>query len=242
MLSKIQDTKATLADQVEEKLLQYFVQQGYSIGSTLPNENELVAALGVSRSIIREALSRLKMINMIQTRPKVGMKLCEPSLLSGMKRCLNPFLLSEKTLDDLLEFRISLETGMSSSIFQNLTDKQIEELEVIVKMGNIVGLDKYSPFNEYQFHSKLYEITKNDTICEFQSIIHPIIEFVKSKESDIFEPIRNNLASQGKIVTHSDLLEFIKARDLAGYQEAIEKHFAIYRIYLNRKRSQDNDK
>ena len=236
MLSKIHETKTTLTDQVEERLLDYFVQQGYQPGSVIPNENELAEALGVSRSIIREALSRMKMINMIQTRPKVGMKLCEPSLLSGLRRSLNPLLLSEHTLDNLLGFRITLEIGMSTAIFQRITEEQIRQLELIVEIGGVSGYDRYTSINEYQFHSKLYEVTRNEMISEFQALIHPVIEFVKSREADIFEPIKKELAESGDIVTHKDLLSYIKSKDLAGYKVAIEKHFAPYQIYLQRKK------
>ena len=37
----------TLVDQVEEKLIQYFKEQGLRPGSSIPNENELAASLGI---------------------------------------------------------------------------------------------------------------------------------------------------------------------------------------------------
>ena len=37
-------------------------------------------------------------------------------------------------------------------------------------------------------------------------------------------------------MTHSHLLEFIKAGDLEGYKHAIEEHFKLYTIYLERKK------
>ena len=50
----------TLVDQVEEKLIQYFKEQGLRPGSSIPNENELAASLGIGRTVLREALSRFK--------------------------------------------------------------------------------------------------------------------------------------------------------------------------------------
>lgn len=55
----------TLVDVVEEKLLQYLKDNDYCIGCTVPNEMELASSLGVARSVVREALSRLKMIGLI---------------------------------------------------------------------------------------------------------------------------------------------------------------------------------
>lgn len=53
------------------------------------------------------------------------------------------------------------------------------ELEEIVNAGVALGNNEYANLSEYTFHSKLYEITGNKTIVQFQSIIHPVMNFVK---------------------------------------------------------------
>ena len=84
----------TLVDQVEEKLIQYFKEQGLRPGSSIPNENELSASLGTGRTVLREALSRFKMTGMIQSRTKRGMTLAEPSLLASMGAAASLVVLS----------------------------------------------------------------------------------------------------------------------------------------------------
>ena len=87
----------TLVDVVEEKLLQYLKDNDYCIGCTVPNEMELASSLGVARSVVREALSRLKMIGLIESHTRRGMIVREPSLVGGMRRLIDPRNLSEKT-------------------------------------------------------------------------------------------------------------------------------------------------
>ena len=41
-VTRITLTKTTLVDEVEESLIRYFTDRSYTIGSTLPTENELV--------------------------------------------------------------------------------------------------------------------------------------------------------------------------------------------------------
>jgi len=229
---KINAQKVTLVDQVEEKLIDYFKEKGLRPGSPIPNEMELSGALGVARSVLREALSRFKMSGMIETRTKRGMIMAEPSILGGMKRSVNPLLMNESTILDILEFRIVLEIGITGNIMRNITDGHIAELENIVEMGIALGNNKYAPISEYQFHTKLYEITGNKTIMEFQEIIHPVLNFIKDKHKALFEPISEQLVSTGEVVTHHQLLEFIKKRDEEGYLDAIKKHFKLYTIYL----------
>lgn len=194
---------------------------------------ELAAALGVARSVLREALSRLKMMGMIETRTRRGMILTEPTILGGMKRVVDPRILGEEALFDILGFRIALEIGICSDIFRNITPEDISELEEIVKMGIVFENNEYAPVSEFTFHAKLYEITGNKTISEFQDIIHPVMIFVKNKFKDLLEPINIEMKEQGQIVTHVDLLNFLKNRNELGYRKAIEQHFEVYKRFLN---------
>ena len=231
---KLANHNTTLVDSVEESLISYFKEQGLRPGCSIPNEMELAASLGVGRAVLREALSRFKMTGMIVSRTKKGMVLGEPSLLGGMKRCINPLLMNESTLCDILEFRVALEIGISDNIFRNLTDADVAELKEIVEMSQVIGNNKYAPVSEHRFHTKLYEITGNKIITEFQDIIYPVLDFVKEKYRDFLEPIEKELERAGALVTHRDLLKYIENRDLKGYKKTIEEHFRLYSIYLER--------
>lgn len=232
---KVHSQTITLVDQVEDKLLNYLKEKDLRAGDPIPNELELAAALGVARSVLREALSRLKMMGMIESRTRRGMVLREPSILGGMKRVVDPRILSEESLFDILGFRIALEIGMCSDLFRNITIEDIAELEEIVKMGIVFENNEYAPVSEFRFHAKLYEITGNKTISEFQEIIHPVMIFVKNKFKDLLEPINIEMKEKDLIVTHADLLEYLKKKDEAGYRKAIELHFEVYKRFINGK-------
>lgn len=231
---KIDNHPITLVDQVEDKLLTYIKEKNLKIGDPIPNESELAAALGVARNVLREALSRLKMMGMIESRTRRGMTLKEPSILGGMKRIIDPRILSEETLFDILGFRIALEIGLCSDLLKKITTQDIEDLEEIEKMGIAFGNNEYAPISEYSFHAKLYEITGNRTISEFQSIIHPVMNFVKDKFKDLLSPINAEIEKKGELVTHADLLTFIKKKDEDGFRKALEKHFAVYKIFMDK--------
>lgn len=230
---KVTHQAVTLVDQVEDSLLTYFKEKDLQPGDTIPNEVELATALGVARSVLREALSRLKMMGMIETRTRRGMILREPSILGGMKRVTDPRILSENSLFDLLGFRIALEIGICSDLFRNITPKDIHDLEEIVKMGIVFENNAYAPVSEFTFHAKLYEITGNKTISEFQEIIHPVMVFVKNKFKGLLEPINIELKEKGQLVTHADLLDYLKRKDEAGYRKAIELHFEVYKRFMS---------
>jgi len=238
---KIGNNQVTLVDQVEDSLLNYFKEKDLKCGDAIPNENNLALALGVARSVIREALSRLKMMGMIYTRPRKGMILTEPSILGGMKRVVDPRILGEDALFDILGLRIALEIGISHDIFLNIRDEDIAQLSEIVKMGIAFENNEYAPISEFTFHTKLYKITENRTISEFQEIIHPVMTFVKAKFKDYLEPINIRMSKDKTLVTHADLLEYIKNRDEEGYRKAIEGHFEVYKIFMREMKTKNKE-
>jgi len=227
----------TLVDQVEEKLLDYFKSMDLQPGDAIPKEQDLAVSLGVGRGVLREALSRLRMLGLIETRTRRGMILTEPSLLGAMKRVVEPKILGDDALFDLLGFRVALEIGICDLIFNNLTDQHLEELETIVNRGVVYSYGEYTPVSEYEFHTKLYDITGNKTISEFQKVIRPVSVFLKDKFKDYFLPINRELEKTGKRITHKDLLELLKKRDKNGFRQAMVNHFAPYYSFLRKKKS-----
>jgi DNA-binding FadR family transcriptional regulator len=232
---KIKNHSVTLVDQVEDGLLNYFRDRDIRPGDAIPREQDLAKALGVARSVLREALSRLRMLGLIETRTRRGMLLCEPPVLGGMKRVIDPRIIGEEALFNILGFRVALEIGICGMVFQNLNGKHLEELEDIVTRGVVLANNEYTPVSEYEFHAKLYQITGNKIIMEFQEIIHPVSNFVKNKFKDLIEPINKELALAGKVITHHDLLDYLKKGDKQGFQKAMEKHFAPYTRLFNNK-------
>ena len=59
---------ATLSDQVTEVLRQNVVNGVWSVGEVLPSESTLAGYFDVSRTVIREAVARLKAKGMLSSR------------------------------------------------------------------------------------------------------------------------------------------------------------------------------
>ena len=93
----------TLTEQAEKQILQYVTENGYKIGDTFTKENEFAEILGVSRVVIREALSRLRMMGFIETKRKRGTILKSPDMFYGVKTIVNSGKLDLESLKDLYE-------------------------------------------------------------------------------------------------------------------------------------------
>lgn len=224
---KLDNRTSTLVDKVEISILEYIKTKKLVPGDTLPNEMVLSTELGISRNVLREALSRLRMLGIVQSRTKRGIVIQEPSLLSGFEKVIEPYLLSENAIIDMMGMRIALEIGLTDFLFLNIDNKKIEDLEKIVRSQEALKF-QLTVEQETEFHTKIYEIAGNQFIIQFQKIIHPVFLFAKSNYESYFAPVNERLLKEGKIITHHNLFDCIKKKDMEGYRKAIKMHLQPY--------------
>lgn len=209
---------STMTDVVEVRLREYLKKESFKPGDSLPSELEIANALGVSRTIVREALSRLRMLGMIESRKRSGMILTRPDILGAFEKVLDPLIIDDNTLQDIFEIRLLLEIGLPELLYKKINNQHIEELEEIA--GDQIATDSsFKVNNEIAFHGKLYEITGNDTLKRFQILLLPIFAYLTTQ---IVNPV-------GSKVSHMDLVEILKhgtKEDFkAGMLAHLQPHF-----------------
>jgi GntR family transcriptional regulator, transcriptional repressor for pyruvate dehydrogenase complex len=220
----------TLVDQVEEQILSYIIFNRLTAGNEIPSELFLTEKFDVGRNVVREALSRLRMLGIVESRKHKGMVLREPNVMKCFSKVVNPYMLSKKTILDLLVFRTSLEIGISELIIENITDEDISELEVIVAKQIYQEDMKLKVEHEIEFHSKLYKITDNQAIIDFQQMVIPLFNFVNQNFED-FKIFNQENKKKDQLIKHEDLLKFLKDKDTEGYRRAITAHLRAYSQY-----------
>jgi len=206
-------SSSTMADIVEIRLREYLKKKSFRPGDALPKELELAEALGVSRNVLREALSRLRMLGMVETKKKRGMVLARPDILGTFERVLDPLIIDNKTLQDIFELRLVLEMGLADLLYIRKTDKDIAELENIAKK-EVNRDNSFRIKNEIAFHGKLYEMSGNDTLKRFQIMLLPTFDYVVTLEK---KPTR------GK-VNHMDLVQILKTGTKEDFKKGMQAH------------------
>lgn len=203
----------TMADAVEIRLREYLKKMSFKPGDALPKETDLAEALGVSRNVVREALSRLRMLGMIETRKRKGMVLSSPDILQAFERVLDPLIIDEITLRDVFELRLVLEMGLADLLYKRMTDSDIDELEVIA--NNEINKEKsFLVKNEIAFHGKLYEMTGNTTLKRFQILLMPVFAYVITL---VDNPV------SGK-VDHRELVNILKNGTKEDFKKGMYEH------------------
>ena len=211
---------SSLVDKVENNLVELLQQKKLKLGDSIPKEVELAETLGVSRTVIREALLRLRMMGLIESKKKKGAVITSPDIFANLGKSMNPHILTEETLREIFEIRMVLEIGMADFIFQHITKEDIEELHEIVKKEPATTKEYlFNPTHEYAFHGKLYEITGNETLKKFQKLLLPIFLFV------LQSPLLKKPISNKRFVSHKDLVNILATGTPDKFRDAMRSHF-----------------
>ncbi|MDG5798938.1 FCD domain-containing protein [Marinilabiliaceae bacterium ANBcel2] len=213
------DTRS-LVDKVEMNIISLFVDQKLKVGDLIPKEVELAEAMGVSRTVVRESLNRLKTMGLIESIKHKGTIITSPDIPNVFKKLLIPAIMDTNTLRNIFEMRLIIEVGMADFVVTRATNEDIEELSQIVIRENSPSKDTlFDVEYEIKFHSKLYSITQNDTLSGFQSMLLPIFSYVYSQNI-----INKTGATTRQYASHKDLVNILKERDADKFRDAMRNH------------------
>lgn len=216
----------SMTDRVENILRDYFQENAFKPGDSLPGELEIAEKLDVSRNVVREALSRLRMLGIIESRTRRGMIMARPDILGGLERVMNPFILGKDTLNDVFEMRLILEMGMAEFLFARKTAQDIEELEEIV--ASQTSIEEPTKEEEIRFHTKLYDMTGNETFTRFQILLLPVFEHVFKK----YRKGKTNTPPPDHI-HHDGLVKVLKTGTVNDFRNAMQTHLQPYFSIIN---------
>lgn len=212
------DTRS-LVEKVEMKLMEIFIERELKPGDSIPTEFELTELMGVSRTVVRESITRLKTRGMIESKKHKGAVIKTPDLAAVFQNSMIPRMLDDSTLKDIFEMRLVIEVGMADLLVKRVKPKDIEELYAIVatepdKTGDML----FDIEHEVKFHGRLYEITGNETLKNFQNLLLPVFNYVYS--SGLMETPHK----QKRFVSHHGLVDLLNARNAKDLRQGIRMH------------------
>ncbi len=201
-------------------LLNFFNDQQYKAGDVIPKEVELATQLGVSRTVIREAMLRLRMRGLIESKKKRGTVITNPDLMSLIEKTMYPGILDDETLRDIFELRMVLEIGMADLLFERITQTDIDELYAIVADEPVNTEEMiFDTDQEVRFHGKLYDVAGNQTLRRFQRMLLASFEYVH-KSGILKKPVQHK-----KFVSHRGLVDVIQHGNPETFRNAMRNHF-----------------
>lgn len=215
-------SRQTVSDQVFEQLKQNLMNGVWKPGDKIPSENELCALFGVSRITARQALGKLAVLGLIETRLGEGSFARDVSggtLLQEILPLIYSSQVSQAQMQsEIMEFRKVYEISSAALAAQRISAAAVADLRgALENMRSGVGdLERYAQA-DLEFHSLLAEATGNSMIIQINSIISDVLRLSISTFTSIS-------GTENGLYYHQKLVDACERHDGEAAAQAMRKH------------------
>jgi len=215
-----------LAHEIVESLGGRIRSGGLAAGDKLPTEADLMADFSVSRTVVREAISRLQAAGLVETRHGVGTFVIAPPGPLSFRIAREQLA----TLDDviaMLELRIGVEVEAAGLAAQRRTADNLARMRAALDSfvaatearRNAVGAD-------FEFHLEIMRATQNAHFVQLlQTLGTAMIPRARLDKETVNDEARQNYLRRVH-AEHESLLDAIVNRDPEAARAAARTHLA----------------
>ncbi len=214
--------RETLADRLADRLAAQIERGTLAPGDRLPTEAQLCAAHGVSRSVVREAVHRLKSRGLLVSRQGSGVFVSPPATHRGLE--FDPSVLeSVDAVVQVVEVRRVLEGEIAALAAERVSKPQLARLKrALDAIDAAVAAGRDGVAEDLAFHRAIGEATGN---TQFRSVLGFFEQYLRegmritrgneARRADFMEAVRKE---------HRAILDAIAARDPRAARRAALRH------------------
>ena len=217
----------SLTDEVVQALGDRVRDGRLAPGAKLPREADLMAEFGVSRTVVREAISRLQAAGMVETRHGIG------SFVVGLGETgafrISPAQMS--TLHDVievLELRIAVETESAGLAAQRRNSANLQAMRgALVAFGQAVEAGRDAVGADFQFHLEIARATQNAHFADLMNTLGGMMIPRARLEGDdaTLTPERRGYLQQVHL-EHESICAAIERQDADAARAAMRTHLS----------------
>ncbi len=163
----VQEIVETLAANLREGMIK--------AGDKLPTESEIMLRFDVSRTVVREALSRLQASHLVETRHGIGTFALAPQDNNNFRITLE----DDSTVADVivvLELRISLETEAAGLAAQRRSETHLLAMQSALRsFQESITADSDAVPPDFQFHMEVARATGNRHFADLMTYLGSMI-------------------------------------------------------------------
>ncbi|RTZ41481.1 FadR family transcriptional regulator [Candidimonas sp. SYP-B2681] len=205
----------------------------YHAGEKLPTESKFMESFGVSRTVIREAMSRLQAAGLVETRHGIGTFLREPKTERQL-RIHNESILTMLDVMAILELRISLETEAAGLAALRRTEDHIQRLRGILNefARHVQNKTGNAAVSDLAFHLMVATATGNRYFHDIlEQLGSAIIPRTRIDSAALAEDDPHNYLSRIHL-EHEDIYSAIVRKDPDAARAAMRTHLTNSRERL----------
>jgi GntR family transcriptional regulator, transcriptional repressor for pyruvate dehydrogenase complex len=192
-------------------------------GSRLPTEQEMIAATGVSRTVVREAVAALRAEGLVVTRQGVGTIVADAA---G-----RPFRLdiaggrSLREVLDVAELRTGVEIEAAGLAAERASGEAIRKIgETLAAIENAISIGEDAIDQDFAFHRSIAEATGNAQFLRFLDFIGRFIIPRQTIRAEVGTTGSRRAYLERLQREHRDIFQAIRAREVAKARAAMRRH------------------
>lgn len=205
-LSPVRRTR--VYEEVASRIRRMIADRRLTPGDKLPPERELAAALGVSRTSVRDAIRTLEVAGLLEARQGEGTVVRELSADNLVGPLASALLARRDLLSDLIAVRKMIEPPIAREAARHATPEEIRQLEAILtRQAARVEDGGLAMDEDSAFHDMIARASRNQVVLKVIDVLMDLLR--EGRERSLQVRGRPQKSLRG----HRQILDAIRRRD-----------------------------
>jgi len=219
----VKQPDTNLAEQVMARLSADIRGGRLAPGTRLPTEQMLTAELGVSRTVVREAVAALRADGLVVTRRGSGAYVADPS--AGPFRIVPPRVTSLSDILNVMELRLAVEVQAAGLAAERANRRQLGSIRAACRaIDDALQRGEGAVAEDFAFHRAIAEATGNDQFPRFLAYLGNHVIPRQSVRLDMDTPAERRLYLERIQAEHTRIVTAIADREPAEARRAMRDH------------------
>ncbi|WP_051739639.1 FadR/GntR family transcriptional regulator [Actinotignum schaalii] len=222
------------ADLVMDALKQRIIEERLQPGAKLPTEAELCRELGVSRSSVREALSKLAALDIVTSQRGKGTQVANMSLSplveSLLLRSSARAGAGTGAVESVAQLREYLDLGMAEGVVRALSGTHHDNLhDIVARMTEKALRGENFQHEDIEFHIAMTSALDNEVALEMVTalwVVHSIA--LRDLNDDVDELLLETAQA------HKRIIQAAEDGDIFAYRGAVIDHYRPLNMIIDR--------
>ncbi|MGP9608265.1 FadR/GntR family transcriptional regulator [Glutamicibacter sp. 287] len=168
----MESMKPNLTTTLVEHLRERISSGAIAPGDKLPSENTLIADHGVSRTVVREAITRLQAEGLVHTRRGAGSFALTPPAEDASTQARVPRTLAERR--QLIEFRMGIESEAAARAASRSASANLTDMDSALAAFRAAGPNAAQAMScDYEFHLAVSRASANPYFVQAVELFGP---------------------------------------------------------------------
>lgn len=171
--------KVNAVDEVYYQMKALLINGTWKTGDKIPSENELCEMFQVSRITIRQAMQKLRALDLIETRSGTGSYVRKVNVTDVLNELIPVMLIGDVSNKQIFQYRKIIEPGSTHMATIMAKDKDFIMLSnILEKMQEAAEREDDEMFSRYDldFHITIGEITGNPLVINVNYLLKDMFE------------------------------------------------------------------